>query len=100
MPDIVHLCGVGFIVAAVCSSIPFDGSFRGITEDAQAAFMGAHFFATTLFLILHTNNYILNGTIQFITAICLLIDNSIVYYVVSILLGITFVGYDKYSLIP
>lgn len=77
-----------FLMAVICTSIPLDGTMEGITQQARSAYMGAQLMAASLGFMLPTTSLYLLVPIHLTTILCLLLDNSIVFYVASILLTI------------
>lgn len=83
----VKLAGIGFLVAAFCATLPLDGNYKGITDYATFYVLAAHCFATSLFFISPNREYAFNIFIQLVIFMLMLYDNSICFYVTSILLG-------------
>lgn len=83
----VKLAGIGFLVAAFCATLPLDGNYNGVTDFAAFYVLAAHCFATLLFFVSPQREYAFNVFIQINVFVLILLDNSIYFYILSILLG-------------
>jgi hypothetical protein len=89
--------GSSFLIAAICASLPLDGTSTGMREQARSTYMGAHFVATTLQFILPTTSLYLVLILHLTTIACLIIDSSLVFYTATLLWSVCLIGLSLYT---
>jgi len=84
---ISKFCGIAFLIGALCSSIPLDGTSHGITKYSGYHTLAAHSVTTLAFFLYPQDHYGVNIFIQIVMGINIIIDSSWLYYFTSIILG-------------
>jgi len=84
---ISKFCGIAFLIAALCSSLPLDGNMDGITKYAGYHALAAQSITTLAFFLYPQDHYDVNIFIQIVMGINILIDSSLLFYVTSIIIG-------------